>query len=51
MSAQGWETASLILQLPAYVLALVLCFFILPRGKNVTHLDDTPAEEAWPKGF
>ena len=51
MSAQGWEMASLILQLPAYVLALVLCFFILPRGKDVTHLDDTPAEEAWPKGF
>ena len=51
MSTQGWETASFMLQLPAYVLALVLCFFILPRGKNVTSLDDVPADKAWPKGF
>lgn len=51
MSTQGWETASFMLQLPAYMLALVLCFFILPRGKNVTSLDDVPADKAWPKGF
>ena len=51
MSTQGWEAASFLLQLPAYVLALVLCFFILPRGKHVTSLDDVPADKAWPKGF
>ncbi|RDB61205.1 hypothetical protein C1878_11975 [Gordonibacter sp. 28C] len=51
MSQTGWQTASLVLQLPAYVLAFVLCFFILPRGKNVKKLDDVPAEEAWPSGF
>ena len=34
MSTFGWQTASLALQLPSYVLALVLCFFILPRGKD-----------------
>ena len=51
MSTQGWEAASFMLQLPAYVLALVLCFFILPRGKYVTSLDDVPADKAWPKGF
>ncbi len=51
MSQAGWQTASLVLQLPAYVLAFILCFFILPRGKNVKKLDDVPAEEAWPSGF
>lgn len=51
MSSQGWEMASYILQLPAYILALVLCFFILPRGKDVKHLDDVPADKAWPRGF
>lgn len=51
MNSQGWVGASLIVQLPAYVLAFVLCFFILPRGKNVKSLDDVPEHEAWPKGF
>ncbi len=39
MGAVGWDAASLILQLPCYVLCLVLVFFIMPRGKDVT-LDD-----------
>ncbi len=39
MGAAGWETASLLLQLPCYALCLVLVFFIMPRGKDVT-LDD-----------
>lgn len=51
MSQTGWQTASLVLQLPAYVLAFILCFFILPRGRCVKKLDDVPAEEAWPSGF
>ncbi len=36
MGAAGWEVASLVLQLPCYALCLVLVFFIMPRGKNVT---------------
>ena len=36
MSSVGWEVSSLILQLPCYVLGLVLIFFIMPRGKDVT---------------
>lgn len=39
MSTFGWDMASLMLQLPAYVLGLVLIFFIMPRGKNVTLAD------------
>ena len=43
MSSFGWEISSLILQLPCYVLGLILIFFILPRGKNVT-IDDVQSE-------
>ncbi|MGN0038381.1 MAG: nitrate/nitrite transporter [Coriobacteriales bacterium] len=39
MSTFGWDMASLMLQLPAYALGLVLIFFIMPRGKNVTLAD------------
>lgn len=49
--AIGWDMAGIVLQIPAYVIAFVLCLFILPRGKNVKTLDDVPAEEAWPRGF
>lgn len=51
LGAWGWEIAGIVLQVPCYLIALVLCFFVLPRGKNVTKLDDVPAEEAWPRGF
>ncbi len=51
LGALGWEIAGIVLQVPCYLLALVLCFFVLPRGKDVTLLDDVPAEDAWPKGF
>ncbi len=51
MGQFGWQPASLALQLPSYVIAFVLCFFILPRGKDVKTLDDKPADEAWPSGF
>lgn len=47
----GWNEAGMILQLPCYAIGLILCFFILPRGKNVKSLDDVPAEKAWPRGF
>lgn len=30
----GWNVAGMALQIPCYVAGLVLCFFILPRGKN-----------------
>lgn len=43
MSSVGWEVSSLILQLPCYVLGLVLIFFIMPRGKDVT-IDDVQKE-------
>lgn len=43
MSSVGWEVSSLILQLPCYVLGLVLIFFIMPRGKGVT-IDDVQKE-------
>lgn len=43
MSNFGWQMSSLILQLPCYVLGLILIFFIMPRGKNVT-LDDVQKE-------
>ncbi len=43
MSSVGWEASSLILQLPCYVLGLVLIFFIMPRGKDVT-IDDVQKE-------
>lgn len=36
MSTFGWEMSSLILQLPCYLLGLILIFFIMPRGKDVT---------------
>ena len=49
--AIGWDMAGIVLQIPAYVIAFVLCLFILPRGTNVKTLDDVPAEEAWPRGF
>lgn len=39
MSSCGWQMSSLILQLPCYVLGLILIFFVMPRGKDVT-LDD-----------
>lgn len=51
MSVWGWEVAGVALQVPCYAIALVLCFFVLPRGKNATSLDSVPAEEAWPRGF
>ena len=51
MGVWGWEVAGIALQVPCYALALVLCFFVLPRGKDVKSLDDTPAEKAWPRGF
>ena len=51
LGAWGWETAGIALQVPCYLIALVLCFFVLPRGKNVTSLDDVPADEAWPRGY
>ncbi len=35
MSSLGWEMSSLVLQLPCYVLGLILIFFVLPRGKDV----------------
>lgn len=31
--AIGWEMAGIALQVPCYLVALILCFFILPRGK------------------
>lgn len=43
MSTYGWEMSSLILQLPCYILGLILIFFIMPRGKDVT-LDDIQKE-------
>lgn len=43
MSSVGWEVSSLILQLPCYVLGLVLIFFIMPRGKGVT-IEDVQKE-------
>lgn len=43
MSSCGWQMSSLILQLPCYVLGLILIFFIMPRGKDVT-LDDVQKE-------
>ncbi len=43
MSSVGWEASSLILQLPCYILGLVLIFFIMPRGKDVT-IDDVQKE-------
>lgn len=46
----GWQTAGTILMVPCYVLALILCFFILPRGKDAT-LDNKSEDEAWPHGF
>lgn len=51
MSVWGWEVAGVALQVPCYAIALVLCFFVLPRGKKATSLDSVPAEEAWPRGF
>lgn len=30
----GWEIAGIVLQVPCYVLALILCLFVLPRGKD-----------------
>ncbi len=51
MGAWGWEVAGIVLQVPCYLLALILVFFVLPRGKNVKSLDDVPEEEAWPKGY
>lgn len=36
LGAWGWELAGIVLQVPCYVLALVLCFFVLPRGKGAT---------------
>lgn len=34
LGAWGWELAGIVLQVPCYALALVLCFFVLPRGKD-----------------
>lgn len=32
----GWEVAGIVLQVPCYALALVLCLFVLPRGRDVS---------------
>lgn len=34
LGAWGWELAGIVLQVPCYALALVLCLFVLPRGKD-----------------
>lgn len=51
MDTFGWQAASIALQVPCYLICLVLCFFILPRGKQVHTLDDVPEAQAWPSGF
>lgn len=33
MGAWGWEIAGVALQVPCYALALILCFFVLPRER------------------
>ncbi len=38
--AIGWETAGAVLQVPCYLVALALCFFILPRGKGFDSFED-----------
>lgn len=46
----GWWEAGLIIMVPGFAIALILCFFVLPRGKDAT-LYDKRGEEAWPQGF
>lgn len=46
----GWWEAGLIIMVPGFAIALILCFFVLPRGKDAT-LYDKQGEEAWPQGF
>lgn len=38
--AIGWEAAGVVLQIPCYLAALILCFFILPRGKGFDSFED-----------
>ena len=46
----GWQMGANLILIPCYILAFVLCFFVLPRGKNAKFEDSHPREE-WPEGF